>query len=522
MKCFKPVWCLLEITAFLIAPNDLPAAESAGSGAAVRWHFRGFDHLGRGNDATTLLEVWKLPASAALRQQALPKIARMAAAALKPENPMAAEAGAFLIQPMLDDLLRSESHGQLRLPADGAPVLSIGIRLDEQRAAAWNASLRRASGSAGQGQPGSKVWTAPDGDRIWRFHHEGSWVNLEVTFGKASSDSKNTTVLAPPETAADTWLKLEADLQLLKPWLPELGLGALPSVDLALKPRGDSVRTETRLRFAAAKQWPVARWQIPSHLIRDPLISFTALQGASNLLNRFTLLRELGIKPSPDQLFIWGNSPDILLQIQAASPVKNSAAAMREIIENRLPAANAYLEKNAAGQIRRAGESGVIWGHGMPQARPLLQPASGTSGEFLVLKLFPLANSPFTNAAPAELFAQVTSRTNLLYYDWEITQPRLIQLWDLNPVVSITSTIPPLSTNMTAGRWLLEIAPKLGNTTTEVTVGDARELNLVRKSHIGLNGVELMALATWLESPRFPKADFEFGFRPVPTPLRRK
>ena len=59
---------------------------------------------------------------------------------------------------------------------------------------------------------------------------------------------------------------------------------------------------------------------------------------------------------------------------------------------------------------------------------------------------------------------------------------------------------PFQNTNSLAEKWLGEIEPSLGNTTTEISVTSPQELTLVRKSHLGLTGVELIALAHWAEA----------------------
>jgi hypothetical protein len=53
-------------------------------------------------------------------------------------------------------------------------------------------------------------------------------------------------------------------------------------------------------------------------------------------------------------------------------------------------------------------------------------------------------------------------------------------------------------------KWLIPIAPMLGNTITEVTYKAPNEINIVRKSHIGLNSAELIFLSHWLADPNFP------------------
>jgi hypothetical protein len=66
-----------------------------------------------------------------------------------------------------------------------------------------------------------------------------------------------------------------------------------------------------------------------------------------------------------------------------------------------------------------------------------------------------------------------------------------------------------LSTNNAALPWLMAIEPRLGNSATEIAAISPAEWSLVRKSHIGFTGVELVALALWLESANFPKLSLE-------------
>ena len=138
---------------------------------------------------------------------------------------------------------------------------------------------------------------------------------------------------------------------------------------------------------------------------------------------------------------------------------------------------------------------------------------------------------PRTNPPPVELLSQFAGRTNLVYYDWEITQSRLDQL---RVLASMTETIlhPQPVTNpaelsrfsprRTAQKFLAAIVPHLsrktehgleGESITEVSLANPRELTLVRRSPAGPTALEWIALSWWLESPDFPR----FG-PPAPNP----
>ena len=86
----------------------------------------------------------------------------------------------------------------------------------------------------------------------------------------------------------------------------------------------------------------------------------------------------------------------------------------------------------------------------------------------------------------------------------------------MSQLFAIIGDKPQLTTNMAALPWITAVGPKLGNTVTEVTANSPKEWSLVRKSHVGFTGAELVALARWLESTNFPRFGFEL---PADRPL---
>jgi hypothetical protein len=53
--------------------------------------------------------------------------------------------------------------------------------------------------------------------------------------------------------------------------------------------------------------------------------------------------------------------------------------------------------------------------------------------------------------------------------------------------------------NFPGSRWLIAAGPKLGECVTVVTRSGDRSLEVVRKSPVGLSGLELTALTKWLD-----------------------
>ena len=152
--------------------------------------------------------------------------------------------------------------------------------------------------------------------------------------------------------------------------------------------------------------------------------------------------------------------------------------------------------------------SELVW-HGWPMLLPYARAVKDGGAEYLVGGLFPMRMS--TNPPPAELFAQINDRTNLVYYDWEITAGRRIHAEQLQQLWDILNQRRLSDTNALDQRWLTAVGATLGNTITEVTLTSPKELTLVRKSDCGFTGFELTTLARWLISPGFP-----WTFEPPP------
>jgi len=145
----------------------------------------------------------------------------------------------------------------------------------------------------------------------------------------------------------------------------------------------------------------------------------------------------------------------------------------------------------------------ALWKHGDAEWMWMLCGATGFLGGSIEFSRHFGAIAPLAGNL-ALLFEQVRGRTNLFYYDWEITQARLVhgkQFYQL--LCGATGRHVP-STNTAAQRWIAAVGPKLTNTVTEITQAGPQELSLVRRSPIGFTGFELATLATLLDSPAFP------------------
>ena len=309
--------------------------------------------------------------------------------------------------------------------------------------------------------------------------------------------------------AGDKLFELEADPPRLANWFPVFAKNPLPPTLLTVFGRGENLRTEAKFRFSAPLPWKFEPWRLATNMIQDPIISFTVGQGIAPLLGQIEGMPELGLKQMPNQFCTWAQA-GTPWQTFVTMPVANAS----NFIQKLAPAVPKIVQQhlgNTTGEILWASNRAELRWQGLPFVTPSLRALHTNSGDFLFFSMFPRA--PKTNPPPSELFAQMAGRNNLVYYDWEITQERLHELRQLGTLLSIAKSWPEALSTSPTRVWLTKVGPMLGNTITEATLTAPNELTLVRKSHLGLTGFELVYLTRWLESPAFP-----WRFEPSPKP----
>lgn len=503
--------CLLWVVLVVASPRagGAPAPHEPGERVA-RWHFGGFDALARSTNGTTLQEIWKLPETVQFREATLERIAQALAPLFSPRSNRAAESSATLIRPLLDDLWKSESFFEASETSGGKPEWLLAIRLSRERRRVWqNQATKLRSGWNFQ-HSGGAAPIAFSSEKGWFVIGSSAgggadWIQKHATFREIERQGH------PASASADYWLKL--DLSRLSEWFPDLKSFGLATADVQVIPRRENLRTEVALRYATPRSWQIDPWLIPTNTIRDPLIGFTAVQGLGPWVKKQTIARELELGSPPNQLFLWSQALRVPLQIFGATPVPNPAEVLRRFETNVVPRLNDYLKRDGVGSVEPVtNQTRLVW-QGLPILVPSLRAVERDGDRVLLADIFPLDQTPYTNPPPAALFQQLTSRTNLIYYDWEITEPRLLQVRPLINLLSIVLTVPPQNTNALSSKWLDSIQPKLGEAITEVAVRSPSELSVVRRSHIGFTSLELLALTHWLESANFPKADFRVSFQ---------
>jgi len=496
-------------------------AEAAGrpdSELLIRSHFAGLTRLAGDPDVTQLKAVLALPETRALREQTLRKLAQSPQSfpgqALSLEQ---AERGAALLRPLLDDVLDQESVLELRGPVS-QPEWTLAVSVSGARKAAWQDNLTALMRL--WNLEGPKVFTQAGFPAVeWNrtgSSHRVRWVDAGAWM-----------VLGAGSGAWPAWesavQRLKAGSRPLPPlsdsiWEAEVALGPLreplglprelfwPRVRVSVSGMGENLRTLMNLSFAEPVTGPLTPWHVPTNLIQEPLISFTAARGVAPWLQRSDTLAGLELKPAPNELYFWAQQALVFqsfLAFPAADPT-NTVARMGQRGSGLL---GEGWKKRGFGTIEwQPSSSQTIW-KDLPYITPFVQPASDAGRGFVLGGLFP--SIPGTNTLPRELLSQVTGRSNLVFYDWEITQHRLAQWRTTSQLFAMLADRSQFSSNMVSFRWLLGVEPHLGNTITEIVATSPKEWSLTRKSHIGLTGIELVGLARWLESTNFPRLGLE-------------
>lgn len=319
----------------------------------------------------------------------------------------------------------------------------------------------------------------------------------------------------PQRRESEVWFEAAVDWPRFQPWLQrrlpvKLPVG-LPPMHLTLASQEDYLWTELELVFAKPIDWSPEPWRIPANTIREPLISFTAAQGLAPFLSGQRVIQELEIEPVPNQFYLWALR-DTPFQMFLAVPAHDPTNLLHRLAPRLAERFKTNLEQRALGEIVWSTNSGALVWQGLPFITPFIQPVVETNGEFLFAGL--LQDNPATQPAPPELLAQFSGRTNLVCYDWEITQARLAQWRNLNQLFQIIGRRPQLSADAPVWKWLDAVSTNLGNTVTEIAVTGPQEMSLVRKSAIGFTAFELVVLAHWLESPKFPLGGYSLTKRP--------
>lgn len=454
----------------------------------LRWQFAGTKEIANVKDLKSFREVFSLPETAALRAGAAQHFATQAAGRFTKGGDTNASAAIMrVIQPLLPDLWMNESSFLMTAQGPEDTDWFLALKLDAVRSGEWSKALSDLAKSAGmQSNAGNNSWTAQKDNYRLAFSRARDWTVIEGGHGGADAKMAREFRSDLGKRRAKQLLVADVNSPLLgKIWNSER-LAHAPKFTLLAEPKGDGIRSELTMDYPQDLGIKVEKWNVPTGLINEPIVGFTAIQGVEKKLG--IMGKALGAQQTPNQLYIWSLAHNPFM-IYLAADVKNSAEvvtnAARALKDTKLPTGSLGLSTN---------RPVLIW-NGLP-VKPFLEMAAEPHSSFVRAGLFPLqimTNKP----APPELFAQLKKK-NLVYYEWEVTGVRLGKfspLWQLYYMVN-----QMVARNDSASeKWIQAAEKHLGNTVTEGTLENSRRIKLVRQSQLGLNSVELLLLAHLLD-----------------------
>jgi hypothetical protein len=543
------------------APPLLPPAAPE-TVARVRW--LGKQRLAADTNAASLMSIWNLAESRNLERIMLD---RLAVGLLTTNNVLAISnelSAAFLqslvtnkpapgtnyyqarvtglpalLRPLLEDLLDQESFLEVRQVTNQPGDLAFAIHLNAQRAGLWEtnlaAVLESATGnrvSAAEGR--TNGWqlqldhatrNTNDGPHQIELSRAGEWTL--IGFGQRTNALAaellglvERTGLPFARTPKEFWLYVEGDLGRAA---KALSLGwelpsDLPRVILALTGDGESVRTRAQLDFPRPLPPDLPQWNIPTNLVHDPLVSFTAIRGIGPWLSSQKLWQDILPGAQPNQLYFWAEQGLPFLDFFAAR-LPNASNQVSQLAVRLLERGNPWVAANSQGSfVRSTNGNGAMW-KDLPLVEPFLESVPGSGGDLVYGGVIHDISS---NRPPAGLFVQITSPTNLVAYDWEMTGARVVQWLYFGQFFRLFLDRGQLPDKSASVAWINALEYRLGNCGTMVTRTGPAQLSVVRRSTMGLNSVEIHLLADWLESPKFPRGLNTIYGTPAPLPGHKR
>ncbi|MGV3754635.1 MAG: hypothetical protein ACO1QS_04585 [Verrucomicrobiota bacterium] len=468
----------------------------------LRWHSVGWQAVTNETEGTRLKELLALPQTVLVKSNTLVALSRNLPAILFPEAPTNKDQ-ATKLRPLLDDVLTYETKV---VWASESPLRwRLAVKIPVERTGIWTANLYDllVRGEQLDKIPRTNITDASvtvtySAAETYRYGLKDSWVTVERAESGYDWDA---VTRSEATTGTNTWFALEMQTAISK----QLG-GLLPAANqpyarLTMEGKGANQTSRLSLKFPQALAVSLPPWQVPTNTIKDPVISFTALRGVGGWWSQQDWLKPLQLTNAPQQAYVW-SQPQAYYSTFAAFPARDASLLMTNSF-SRTNEFTAAMGKLFFGRMV-ALKNELVW-TGAPILAPTLKAAPEPQDDHLLLSLFPLARS--AENLPSALLEQFVGRTNLLYYDWEITEMRLNQWMRLAPLLSMVANRMPLNNSKVPYEWLAAIAPKLGNTVTEAELAAPDEIQVLRKSPAGFTGVELYLLARWLDQKNLPQWD---------------
>ena len=507
---FRECLCVALMVASL--PYMAPGATNDAATVAACYHCAGSAQLTGNTNLETLQKALALPSADAVQDLALARVSGLLAACFQCGTNASA---ASLIEPLLSDVLETESLGTFSGTATNTLNFVLALRLDSKRAQLWQDNFGKALGGAGEKLTAEEFngwrWNRGAADSIWIVPAR-DWLLVgrgdDLLPVQAEYLRQVSRKGRPGPALTNNWLEADLDLARLAAWLPDwLRLLKPARIKLSVAGEKDNLRMTARMIYPEAMPWKSGSWQMPTGLAQGSIISFTAGQNVAAFLNLSPAFSRLDGDPLTNQFYAWALEQLPFLDYMAW-PVVNATNALEKLSIKASDALSPELKQFNGTELLWLADQRKLVLSNLRVILPSLEAVQDKAGEFLLLSVFP--RLPASKPAPDELWKQINGRTNLVYYDWELTGPRL-QEWRILGSMLLTRWRAPTDDMMYARRvedkWLGELATLEGNTVTEITRVAPNELSVVRSAPVGFTGIEMFLLSDWLSAVGSPPID---------------
>ncbi len=503
------LWRILPLLVFTACATTTPRAGE--ESVVYRHHSIGASAMLQAPDGARARDIWALPQTAELRQQVTHRLGQVVQKEFSSTAPNSAETVSNEISALLADLADQENLLDVRGP-EGRLEWTLAIKLPEARQKAWQAGLPRIVSLSNLGSVSASKLDGVEASiaRLTQKQLQLSWSlrgewllvglapKLPATWSTWAASLKQTG--RPAAASAGPWFQVQADLARLRKTFPLLPEFLDSKLMASVTPKNDGLRTDAKLTFSKPLNWKAEAWNLPTDSIRDPLVGFAAARGIEPLLRKNEELKLLQLPTYPNQACAWS-----LARVPYFTFAAYPQTGVSNLLWNALPNLPNVITNHGklVGQLLWVSNTSQIIWQGMPIITPLLQPFADSGREFLFAGMMPAP--AIQKKPPGELFA-FTNKANLAYYDWEITEERILS-WRRIFQVGLLGFMREAPRNDAPSQKFLDELGKgkrVGNTISEVTVTGPSELTFVRHSHSGFTGFELVNLCRWIDSANFP------------------
>jgi hypothetical protein len=446
-------------------------------------HFAGAPKISANVNAGAFTNEFCSAEALALRAQTADKLSVWLAGWLQKNNGVTVADGAAKLRPLFDDLQKSEWFFAA-CAVNGQPQFALSIQLDPARAQLWQTGLRPFFAAA-------------------NFKSSGGWL---IFNSSAAAQTLGDALVKKTSQPVSAWLTLDVNWPRLAQWFSNLNGLVWPETQFAVTAPDDNLRINGKFIFPENLSLNLEPWRVPTNTVHQPFVSFTAARGLAGWFQLQSWASPFQISPAPNQLFVWA-LPQVPYQTFAAIPVADAADALLQAYARLEPVINAQgAQGTFLAPFKLQLTNQEISLTGVPFAAPFLRAVHEPAGQFLFAGAFP--NTARSKPLPPELFTRLAEK-NLVYYHWEITAERLPSALNLSQLGLLLTSHRQLPGDSASLKWILKIAPRLGNTVTEMFQTGPAELSFTRKAPGGFTALELLALGNWLEAPNFPGCNLQ-------------